>query len=390
MAACVGNIKMNQDSDNSVAVKEDSGIRPQFGNRYLTDKNSVFEHNAWDNVEWSTEQEASAQERVSKNSEVRVPESLQEKYETEASEYWNKFYGIHQNRFFKDRHWLFTEFPELAPRNTEFSLRAINSCSLKNNLQENSRSGYLLTPSCSMSQGGLETAKEVDHEKNLENKSVSFHVQTENCESLLDYPGATASIKILEVGCGAGNTVFPILEVNNDQGLFVYCCDFSDFAVSLVRKHDKYEPERCYAFTCDVTTDVWPVPFPKESLDIIVLIFVLSSIHPNKMQHVIHTLSQYLKPGGRILFRDYGRYDMAELRFKNGSCLQEHFYVRGDGTRVYFFTQAEVDGLFTRAGLVKEQILVDRRLQVNRGKLLTMYRVWIQAKYCKPVTKLNC
>lgn len=85
-------------------------------------------------------------------------------------------------RFFKDRHWLFTEFPELAPQYSTLQTGANNHS---------------------------------------------------NCQR-----------SILEVGCGVGNTVFPVLQYSQDKNLFVYCCDFSSTAIKILKENPAYKPER--------------------------------------------------------------------------------------------------------------------------------------------------
>ncbi|CAH1790254.1 unnamed protein product, partial [Owenia fusiformis] len=393
--------------------------RPQFGNRFLTESNNVFEHNAWDNVVWDEEQEKEALEKVKANSINLVSQEMFEKYENEAGDYWDSFYTIHQNRFFKDRHWLFTEFPELAPPTLTDAMEA-------SNIDEDSSesNSTILTAKETVLKIGdttntnddkektkfsLNTAREINNEPKSDSaqidkasSSLANDLKTKEPEVCYEegsndtitgdkgegdvYPGEKAHMRILEVGCGVGNTVFPVLQTNNDPGVFVYCCDFSNTAIDIVKEHADYDPERCHAFYCDITDMSAPLPFPENSLDVIVMIFVLSATHPHKMQEAMNRLARHLKPGGKIMFRDYGRYDMAQLRFKNGKCLSDNFYVRGDGTRVYFFTQEELRDLFTKAGLVEEQNLIDRRLQVNRGRQIKMYRVWVQCKYRKPLT----
>ncbi|XP_047503264.1 tRNA N(3)-methylcytidine methyltransferase METTL2 isoform X3 [Pieris napi] len=87
---------------------EDTDKRPQFGNRLLENVDEVFKHNAWDNVQWDAEQEKAAQEKVGQNSLVTFSEDILKDLDQNADKHWDNFYDIHQNRFFKDRHWLFS------------------------------------------------------------------------------------------------------------------------------------------------------------------------------------------------------------------------------------------------------------------------------------------
>lgn len=77
------------------------------------------------------------------------------------------------------------------------------------------------------------------------------------------------------------------------------------------------------------------IPAGKQpNIDYVSLIFVLSSISPGEKQNIcVANVATVVKPGGVVFFRDYGRHDMAQLRFKGGKKIEENFYARRDGTR---------------------------------------------------------
>ena len=117
----------------------------------------------------------------------------QNKLEKEARKNWDLFYKRNSIHFFKDRHWITREFPEL-----------------------------------------LHALSELDQSRPV----------------------------LLEVGCGVGNTVFPLLEENT--ALFVHACDFSPRAVDFV----KVTGGKCESYLCQVCEyqvsyslpSMWPHP----------------------------------------------------------------------------------------------------------------------------------
>lgn len=112
------------------------------------------------------------------------------------------------------------------------------------------------------------------------------------------------TIRLLEVGCGVGNAVIPLLDVN--PNMYVVAVDFAKSAIEILSKHPAAtELRRLEAYVHDVVSDT--LPLPEESLDLILCMFVVSAITPKRHIDVFSKLFRALKPGGKLLFRDYGR-----------------------------------------------------------------------------------
>lgn len=140
----------------------------------------------------------------------------------------------------------------------------------------------------------------------------------------------------------------------------------------------------------DLVKDEIVSHIPSGGCDILLIMFVLSAVNPNNMDAFMDHAVKGLKRGGRLLFRDYGRYDMAQLRFKPSRRIQDNLYARQDGTLAYFFDINELDELFRRHGLVKVKSEYIRRCIRNRRTSMDMHRVWIQSIYEKVECDVCC
>lgn len=90
------------------------------------------------------------------------------------------------------------------------------------------------------------------YKRNTTNFFKDRHWTVREFDELVSFPENSNKI-LLEVGCGVGNFLFPLLDLH--PGLFIYACDFSARAVEFVKSDSRFQPVRMKAFTCDITQD---------------------------------------------------------------------------------------------------------------------------------------
>lgn len=191
---------------------------------------------------------------------------------------------------------------------------------------------------------------------------------------------------ILELGCGVGNLVFPLLEEKSDMEIFA--CDFSPRAIELMKENKLYDPKKLHLFVADITQDDLLTKIEVQ-VDIVTAVFVLSAIHPDNFVNTIKNIYRVLKPGGFVLIRDYGLYDMTQIRFKPGHKISDNFYMRQDGTRSYFFKNNELRHLFLKENFEEIACSYIKSRTVNIKESVDVPRTFVQAKFKKICKKIS-
>jgi methyltransferase-like protein 6 len=235
----------------------------------------------------------------------------------ETAKNWDQFYTRHRTHFFKDRHYMEDEYPD------------------------------------------------------LENARVGGERRT-----------------LLEAGCGVGNTVLPLLD--SLPSVHFFATDFSPKAIQLLNATQvgPTAKERLHAFVSDMSSEnameVWQrhiLSSEPDGVDIVMMIFSLSAVPPERHAQAMDNISKVMKVGGRLLFRDYARCDHTQLKFSTNNRLEENFYVRQDGTLTYFFDQGALVELFEMHGFKAIESKHIERVIENRSTKETMRRIWIQATF---------
>lgn len=345
----------------------------------------------WQTFEWTSQELKNTQEVLEShlstsdlilNNPQGRGKYIKDNLEHNAHQHWDKFYTQHKTKFFKDRHYLQKAFPH------EFGILYQNHDTRK--------------------------SKQVDINENTHHDRLT----------------------VIEIGCGVGNTVLPLLELHpwitidsqssktQKKLLQVWGLDFSSIAIDLLKQDERflqanqqYHHPRAHAAVWDITQH-----YPQEidsrlhqAADISMLLFCFSAIAPSKMVQAAKHVADTLKPGGVLIFRDYGRYDEAQMKLGTSrrKRLGDNYYVKHDLTRVYYFdlddlrrlfgsndcgdsdtttTSTSIDNCITHkerecigAGLEILELKYIQRLYTNRSNGDIRRRVWVQGRFRKPM-----
>ncbi|KAK6288891.1 hypothetical protein POUND7_000432 [Theobroma cacao] len=306
------------------------------------------------------------------------PSPQQEEHHSRDSiKAWQKFHIQHSSgKFFKERRYLLKEFPELVSCEDGCKVLEVGCGNGSTALPILRGNEKIILYACDCSNETLERAKEFVAASNVISVEHRFHPFY--CDFV-----TTGFPKWL--ACDYCREMFALKGQNYLSGSYLSCF-FHLFLPQIIGFANIMNLNSLFFSLPDIRekrtheTDICCVG----GVDFITLIFTLSAVPLQTMPTAIRECFSVLKPGGLLLFRDYGLYDMTMLRFKPEQRVRFREYMRSDGTRSYFFCPDNVRNLFICAGFIELEIEYCCVKSVNRRNGKSMQRVWVHGKFQKP------
>ena len=185
-------------------------------------------------------------------------------------------------------------------------------------------------------------------------------------------------LNLFFIGCGVGNTFYPIYQQFPTQISHLTAIDCAAKAIEICKEHELYDPNKMNIQQCDIVHQELSIN-PQYPYDYAFLLFVISSINQIHHFNIFQKIYNALPVNGILYVRDYAIYDGAQLRFAKDSFISQQFYVRQDGTRSYFFRLEEIIQIAKQLNFKILYCKYIKKEQNIKQKGQIFYRRWIQA-----------
>lgn len=307
-----------------------------YHSRKLTDHQDKNSYNAWDEQEISDGLLQDAEEKLLEDTKfIEQNKSRLEKINSQES--WEIFYSLH-SEFFRNRKWIIQGFEGILDGKKILEM----GCGVGNSLHWFAQINKEYMETCSNPKDCIDTnRKKFDLDEFFHRNVFNIKIPMKDI-SILPYE--------------------------------LHGCDFSHHAIRMCQK--KYYG---LFFVHDIISSE-PIIV---KFDTILLVFSLSAINPKYHASVLEKAFTCLNPGGKLFFKDFGRLDMVQLRYKPTNILAQNLYQRSDGTLAYFFDENYFKTIIGRFRII--ELKMEKRLLINRKRKLDMYRVFLQAILEKPI-----
>lgn len=96
---------------------------------------------------------------------------------------------------------------------------------------------------------------------------------------------------VVELGCGPGNTLFPLLAANENPELNLFGFDYSKVAIDLVKANPAFSSPNVNAEVWSLaSTEGLPSCLEAGTVDVAIMIFVFSALHPDEWRAAVENL----------------------------------------------------------------------------------------------------